>query len=115
VIKIVYVSHYMAIRDIILIVYLYRAIKEAWIKAKYVEKKFVSKLRSSTDSEIKGWRVKKKTRRSPGPSSSPQKSGEKSGEKSLPDSPDSDVTSGLLEGIYTMLGDTKITTCTVVV
>lgn len=86
----------------------FRSVKEAWIKAKYVEKRFVSKLlsvKSSSDTEVKGWRVKKKTRRSPGPASSKQ------GEQLSPDSPESDVTSGLLEGINTILGNTHMYRC----
>ena len=72
-----------------------RTVRENWIKAKYIQKSFVSQLPGpkSSDSKIKGWRVKKKTRRSPGRTLDPGEEGEKS-------SPDSDVTSGLLEGTY---------------
>lgn len=43
---------------------------------------------------MRGWRVKKKTRRSPA-----RTSGSKKEEKQSPETPDFDVTSGLLEGI----------------
>ena len=74
-----------------------RPVREAWIKAKYVEKKFVSKLPGTkSEGRVKGWRVKKKTRRSPGRTTA----SEDSQTGSSKSSPDSDLTSGLLEGIY---------------
>ena len=74
----------------------YRAVREAWIKAKYINKEFVSKLPGpkSSDGRVRGWRVKKKTRRSPG------RTFDKDDDDESKSSPDSDVTSGLLEGTY---------------
>ncbi|XP_052284060.1 arf-GAP with coiled-coil, ANK repeat and PH domain-containing protein 2-like isoform X3 [Dreissena polymorpha] len=80
-----------------------RNIKETWIKAKYVQRLFVSKLQSlkspNQDTQIKGWRVKRKTRRSTSKEPDRGNSGENS-------SPDSDVTSGLLEAVLSAGRDT---------
>ncbi|XP_060603418.1 arf-GAP with coiled-coil, ANK repeat and PH domain-containing protein 2-like isoform X2 [Ruditapes philippinarum] len=69
-------------------------VREAWIKAKYVQKKFVSKLPGTKSSEgrVKGWRVKKKTRRSPGRTLA----SEDSQAGSAKSSPDSDLTSAVM-------------------
>jgi hypothetical protein len=67
----------------------FRTIRETWIKAKYVQKLFVAKLpgpKTTTGKKLRGWSVKKKSRRSPS--------------KSTGDQSDNDlyVTSGLMEG-----------------
>ncbi|KAL4221052.1 ArfGAP with coiled-coil [Mactra antiquata] len=72
-------------------------VREAWIRAKYVEKRFVSKLPGpKSEGKMKGWRVKKKTRRSPGRTTESEEN------QSSKSSPDSDVTSGLLEAVLSV-------------
>ena len=46
-----------------------RSIREAWIRSKYIQKAFVSKLpgiKGSGTSKIQSWSVRKRTKRSPG-------------------------------------------------
>ncbi|WAR15204.1 ACAP2-like protein [Mya arenaria] len=94
-----------------------RNIKEAWIKAKYVQKQFVSKLQppkssSNPDSKVKGWRVKKKTRKSPAREikgdNSKQEGKDNSDSSPLDEksSPDSDESSGWLEAVLAAGRDT---------
>ena len=70
-----------------------RTIRETWIKAKYVQKLFVAKLpgpKTTTGKKLRGWSVKKKSRRSPS--------------KSTGDQSDNDlyVTSGLMEAVLSV-------------
>ncbi|XP_064611026.1 arf-GAP with coiled-coil, ANK repeat and PH domain-containing protein 2-like isoform X2 [Liolophura sinensis] len=80
-----------------------RSVREAWIKAKYVQKAFVSKLPGPSDNRspegrrIRGWSVCRKTRRSPARSLSKETS--ESEDDKL------DVTSGLLEAVLSVSSD----------
>lgn len=76
-----------------------RTVRESWIRSKYITKAFVSKLPGPklSESKVKGWRVKKKTRRSPARTNMT--------EEGL--SPDSDVTSGLLEAVLSVSKDSS--------
>ncbi|XP_046563022.1 arf-GAP with coiled-coil, ANK repeat and PH domain-containing protein 2-like isoform X5 [Haliotis rubra] len=71
-----------------------RTIREAWIRAKYVQKAFVNHLpdtKTTAGNKIRSWSVRKKTRKSPARSATK----EDSKEDSVSDS--EDVTSGLME------------------
>ena len=72
--------------------FIFRNVRESWIRSKYITKSFVSKLPGpkASETKVKGWRVKKKTRRSPA----------RTLDVTEESSPDSDFTSGLLEGTY---------------
>lgn len=68
-----------------------RTIRESFIRAKYIDKAFVSKLPGpKASSKVKGWSVKRRPKRSP--SRDVTNSQENSEE-------DSDLTSGIMEGI----------------
>ncbi|XP_052821370.1 arf-GAP with coiled-coil, ANK repeat and PH domain-containing protein 2-like isoform X2 [Mya arenaria] len=106
-----------------------RNIKEAWIKAKYVQKQFVSKLQppkssSNPDSKVKGWRVKKKTRKSPAREikgdNSKQEGKDNSDSSPLDEksSPDSDESSAVLaagrdtdSGVVPSMSEDSVVTC----
>ncbi|KAL5013373.1 hypothetical protein ScPMuIL_007643 [Solemya velum] len=77
------------------------SIREAWIKAKYVQKAFVTnlpELKTTAGRRLRGWSVKRKSRRSPGRTLSKDDS---------PSDPDSDVTSGLMEAVLSVSGGTS--------
>ena len=70
----------------------FRTLREAFIRAKYVDKAFVVKLpgpKTSGNTKMKGWSVRKKTKRIPSRSGSHDES---------QNDVESDLTSGIMEG-----------------
>ncbi|XP_071109531.1 arf-GAP with coiled-coil, ANK repeat and PH domain-containing protein 2-like isoform X2 [Haliotis cracherodii] len=83
-----------------------RTIREAWIRAKYVQKAFVNHLpdtKTTAGNKIRSWSVRKKTRKSPARSAAK----EDSKEDSVSDS--EDVTSGLMEAVLSVSNTNKDT------
>ena len=74
----------------------FRCVREAWIRAKYVDKAFVSRLpgpKNQTGNKIRSWSVRKKTKKL-----QHMIVKEDSKEDVVSQSDSDDVTSGLMEG-----------------